>query len=86
MKTNRNESCHCGSGNKYKNCCENKRFKEDGNVVVKWFVIFGIIILLVISMWGLFDSFSTDNPEMEAYKCDNPQCRKIHYRQKTDLE
>lgn len=25
MKVGRNELCHCGSGRKYKKCCDNKR-------------------------------------------------------------
>ena len=62
-----------------------KRVKKDSNRnVLNWLIGGALIIFISISFWGVFEYFSTDHPEMEAYKCDNPNCGKIHYRQKTD--
>jgi hypothetical protein len=41
-------------------------------------------VFLAVFLWGVIEFFAADHPEMEAYKCDNPNCGQIHYRQKTD--
>ena len=41
-------------------------------------------LFMIFTFWGIVEYFSNDHPEMEAYKCDNPNCGKIHYRQKVD--
>ena len=85
MKTNRNDPCPCGSGKKYKNCCEQKRFQSgDENRITRLLITAAGGVFLAIFLWGVIEFFATDHPEMEAYKCDNPSCGKIHYRQKTD--
>ena len=82
MKTNRNELCPCGSGNKYKNCCEQKRSQLNGNErYVRWLISGAVGFILVLGLWAFVGSFISDGPEMEAYKCDNPSCNRIHYRQ-----
>ena len=84
MKTSRNDQCPCGSGKKYKNCCQEKRFQDnDGNKQIRWIISGAIGFFIVLIFWGIFQSLTTDRPEMEAYKCDNPQCNQIHYRQVT---
>ena len=84
MKTNRNDLCPCGSGKKYKNCCESKRFQSDGeNRYIRWLISGAVGFLLALTLWGVIEYFSSDHPEMEAYKCDNPTCTTIHYRQVT---
>ena len=84
MKTKRNDACPCGSGKKYKNCCEQKRFQSgDENRLIRWLIRGAVGLFLVILVWGLVEFFVTEHPEMEAYKCDNPTCTTIHYRQKT---
>ena len=81
MKTNRNDLCICGSGKKYKNCCEKKRFMKSGKNNYLQLIISGAISCFVIIMiWGVIEFFSKDHPEMEAYKCPNPNCDRIHYR------
>ena len=81
MKINRNEPCPCGSGNKYKNCCEQKRFQSDqGNRYIRWLVSIAVGFFLIITLWGFIEYFSSENTEMEAYNCDNPRCTQIHYR------
>ena len=81
MKTNRNELCPCGSGNKYKNCCESKRFQPGGeNQYIRWMISGAIGFFLALTLWGVVEYFSSEHPEMEAYKCPNPGCTLIHYR------
>ena len=83
MKTHRNDTCPCGSGKKYKNCCESKRFQPgDQNHIIRWLIRGAVGLFLVILLWGVVEFFTTDHPEMEAYKCDNPACGQIHYRPK----
>ena len=85
MKTNRNDPCPCGSGKKYKNCCEQKRFQSgDENRITRLLITAAVGVFLAVFLLGVIEFFATDHPEMEAYKCDNPSCGKIHYRQKTD--
>ena len=85
MKTNRNEPCPCGSGKKYKNCCEQKDLKTgESTPVVRWLIKGTIGIFLAFLVWGVVEFFSEEHPEMEAYKCDNPNCNRIHYRPKTE--
>ena len=85
MKTNRNDPCTCGSGKKYKNCCEQKLFQSgDENRISRLLITAAVGDFLAVFLWGVIEFFATDHPEMEAYKCDNPSCGKIHYRQKTD--
>jgi hypothetical protein len=46
MKIGRNDPCTCGSGKKYKQCCERKAI-EKSNAFTKWaFVIFGGLLLI----------------------------------------
>ena len=85
MKTNRNEHCPCGSGKKFKHCCQQKRFQDDGREkYLRWIISGGVGFFLALTLWGVFQFFTNEHPEMEAYKCDNPQCNQIHYRQVTD--
>ena len=85
MKTNRNDPCPCGSGKKYKNCCEQKRFQSgDENRITRLLITAAVGVFLAVFLWGVIEFFATDHPEMEAYKCENTNCGTIHYRQKTD--
>ena len=84
MKTNRNDACPCGSGEKYKNCCEKKRFHSgDENRIIHWLIRGAVGLFLVMIVWGLVEFFATDHPEMEYYKCGNPNCSIWHQRQKS---
>ena len=84
MKTNRNDPCPCGSGKKYKNCCEQKRFQSgDENRITRLLITAAVGVFLAVFLWGVIEFFATDHPEMEAYKCDNPNCTIIHYRSVT---
>ena len=85
MKTNRNDPCPCGSGKKYKNCCEQKRFQSgDENRISRLLITAAVGVFLAVFLWGVIEFFAADHPEMEAYKCDNPNCGQIHYRPITD--
>ena len=62
MKTSRNEPCPCGSGNKYKNCCENKRFQPDGkNKYIRWLISGAIILILALAIQALVQYFNYDD-------------------------
>ena len=81
MKTNRNEPCPCGSGNKHKNCCGSKRFQTDGEKkYLRWLISGAVGFFLALTLWGVVEFYSSEHPEMEAFKCDNPSCNRIHYR------
>jgi len=81
MKINRNEQCPCGSKKKYKHCCEQKRFRNnDDTSYVRWIISGAVGFFLALTLWGIVEFFGTDHPEMEAFKCDNPNCNQIHYR------
>ena len=82
MKTNRNEPCPCGSGKKYKACCDKKTFNDTGSSkYFRWGISIAICIFVLITLWGIIGYFTSEHPEMEAYKCENPNCNLIHYRQ-----
>ena len=86
MKTNRNDSCPCGSGEKYKNCCKQKRFQAgDDNRMIRWIISGAVGLFLAVLVWGVVEFFVTDHPEMEPYTdCGNPNCNRIHYRPVSD--
>ena len=85
MKTNRNDTCPCDSGKKFKNCCEQKRLKSDNdNQMVRWLISGAVALFLAVLVWGVVEFFTTEHPDMEAYKCDNPNCGRIHYRPKSN--
>ena len=84
MKTNRNEPCPCGSGKKFKNCCETKRFQDTGrNRYIRWFISGIVFLFFLVTLWGIIEYYNSEHPEMEAYHCDNPRCTQIHYRPKS---
>ena len=63
-KIGRNDPCPCGSGTKYKQCCEGKAAEKTA-FVTKWIaVIFGILVLLVAV--GTVASFFTDDQSNDA--------------------
>jgi hypothetical protein len=86
MKTNRNDSCPCGSGEKYKNCCAQKRFQAgDDNRMIRWIISGAVGLFLAVLVWGVVEFVFTDHPEMEPYTdCGNPNCNRIHYRPVSD--
>ena len=46
MKIGRNDPCFCGSGKKYKQCCEKKAI-EKSNRITKWAaIVFGGLLLI----------------------------------------
>ena len=87
MEISRNDTCHCGSNKKYKNCCGSNQFNpKNERKIVRRAVSLALVSLLFFLAWGILEHFTTERPEMEAYKCDNPNCGQIHYRLKTDTE
>lgn len=45
-KLNRNDPCHCGSGKKYKNCCQNK----DTSGIKSKVGLIGVILIVVLGL------------------------------------
>ena len=56
---------------------------DDENRYVRWLISGAVGFFLALMLWGVVEFFSTDHPEMEAFKCDNPNCGQIHYRSVT---
>ena len=84
MKLNRNEPCSCGSNKKYKNCCGKDNNADSSLFSQKTFSAIIAAILLGAVAWAVIEFYQEDRPEMEAYKCDNPNCNQWHYRPKTN--
>ena len=81
MKQSRNEICKCGSGKKYKNCCENKRFQPDEkNKYIRWLISGAILFIGALAIMALVENFNYEGPEMETYDCGNPNCNIVHRR------
>ncbi len=63
-KISRNDPCPCGSGKKYKRCCEGKAAEKTA-FLTKWIaVIVGILVLLLAV--GIVASFFTDDQRYNA--------------------
>jgi len=81
MKKNRNQLCDCDSKKKYKNCCGKNQISVKNTFTITKILIISIILgLSSITIYGVYDFYQSERPEMEAYECDNPNCGKIHYR------
>ena len=62
---------------------ENLSYKDlldEKNKYIRWIIAGGVGFFLALIIWAFVESFNSDRPEMEAYKCDNPTCNRIHYR------
>tara|TARA_B100000029_G_C17232474_1_gene835879 strand:- start:504 stop:758 length:255 start_codon:yes stop_codon:yes gene_type:complete len=75
---NRNDKCNCGSGKKYKHCCQNKSSNSNNSNYIKFAIIASVFLLIAFSIYGVYESY--DYPEQEFYKCDNPNCTQLHRR------
>ena len=60
-KPKRNDPCHCGSGNKYKNCCQNNDDKKKSS----WLGIAGLVILFVFGLW-LFSTYVSGSSQPDC--------------------
>jgi hypothetical protein len=80
MKINRNDACPCGSEKKYKHCCGIKSSGNDGNKLIRSLIMCAILLVTGLTVYGVMEFYQEDRPVMEAYKCNNPNCGKIHYR------
>ena len=64
VKTGRNDPCPCGSGKKYKQCCEGKA-AEKTTFLTKWIAVtVGVLVLLVAV--GTVASYFTDDQNKNA--------------------
>ena len=76
MKIGRNDTCFCGSGKKFKQCCEGKA-TEKANVFTKWAaVIFGS--LLLIGTLALMSSIATNDEPVTPGRVWSPEHQHWH--------
>ena len=80
MKINRNDACPCGSEKKYKHCCGSKSSGNENNQLVRGIILSAILLVTGLTIYSVVEFYQEDRPEMEAYKCDNPNCGKVHSR------
>ena len=81
MKINRNDACLCGSKKKYKNCCGSKSSGNESNQLVRSLILSAILLIAVFFYISpVIEFYQEDQPEMETYECDNPNCGKVHSR------
>ena len=75
MKIKRNEKCVCGSGKKFKHCCETSYSKSDGSTnYFKWAVVVCAAIVLSLGVWSVFEE-RDPIPEGHVW-C--PNCARYH--------
>ncbi len=61
----RNDPCPCGSGLKYKHCCEDKRSWRDSPVIMGA----GVVVLLLVGLVLLSLAFSDSDRSAAARQC-----------------
>ena len=64
-KTGRNEACHCGSGKKFKHCCEGKRT----SLPLAGWITLGAIGLAVAVLAYFLVAAATDDGSSSARTC-----------------
>lgn len=67
MATGRNEPCPCGSGLKYKNCCEGKRRTSKGMLALLF------VIAMIAGAGGMAAFMGRDKPPAPRPTPQNPQ-------------
>lgn len=55
-KLQRNDSCHCGSGKKYKNCC----MEKDNNKISSKLGVAGLVVIVLLGLWFWGTAMSND--------------------------
>ncbi len=62
MKVGRNDPCPCGSGRKYKNCCEGKKAAKDTLYSKGLPILLGVVLVSVVVLIGaaFYSSAPTD--------------------------
>ncbi len=64
MSVGRNEPCPCGSGQKYKRCCDGKESRQ--RTMVSKGLIAVVILLVGFAAVGVFMSMRSDGPATPA--------------------
>ncbi len=60
MKTGRNDPCPCGSGKKYKRCCEGKSSRQELLYSKGLLALLGVLFVLVVG--GIAAAFYSSDP------------------------
>jgi hypothetical protein len=71
----RNDSCHCGSGNKYKNCC----LKKDNSSMKSNIGVGMLIIVVLLGLWFTWSMVSDDDgvidcPAGKSWSVEHQHC------------
>ncbi|WP_407935479.1 SEC-C metal-binding domain-containing protein [Fodinibius sp. N2] len=63
-KPRRNDPCHCGSGQKYKNCC----IEKDNTSIISGLGVVGLVLMVVLGLWFLSSALSSggESPDCPA--------------------
>lgn len=77
MKTGRNEACPCGSGKKFKRCCDGKadagaRLRSRGLAVLL------LVVLLIVVAGIVIDLRSDDGPAVDTVRVWSPEHGHYH--------
>ena len=73
----RNDTCSCGSGKKFKHCCESKESKASSKNLVKYLIIGILLAVASVATWNVASKYSqrVDIPEGHVW-CSN--CARYH--------
>lgn len=73
-KPNRNDPCSCGSGKKYKNCCQNKDESQMSSKIGIIGVVIAIVIGLIIVGMSITGGESRDCPPGTNWSSAHEHC------------
>ena len=72
----RNETCSCGSGKKFKNCCKNTNSSfSNTKRMYKYFLFIVIACIAITASWSIFNKQTVEIPEGHVW-CSN--CARYH--------
>jgi len=77
MKTGRNEACPCGSGKKFKRCCDGKA-DAGGRLRSRGLAVLLLVVLLIVVVGIVIDLRSDDGPAVETERVWSPEHGHYH--------
>ena len=77
MKTGRNEPCPCGSGKKFKRCCEGKADASE-RIRSRGLAALLIVVLLIVLAAVVIELNSDDQPAVESERVWSPEHGHYH--------
>ncbi len=73
-KPNRNDPCPCGSGKKYKNCCQNKDTSQMSSKIGMIAVVLALVFGLLIVFFSIFGADSQNCPPGTNWSTAHQHC------------